>query len=327
MWPPRILPVAGLLAIALLGCPADTPDGDEPDPCETASADIALADEHNYTFDGALDIHSTPVQPLADLTIDWGSVSHDLLGHDMDPVAEIDSASAIVFGSLSEEEVQEGLSLGTLEQADVTIFSSQEPGDATQVLLSDMTLFGNDFDIETYLEDGSGTWLLNLATGTVPGVGTRMAAFFQPVDGETNTEVQVTDTSTVLDFTVDLASMTEIHVPAGEPALSVDWSELGTDGQGIDIADGLIDQVMVGHYADLTVADLEEQFLDIELIADELYSLDLTAGESLDLSTLVGDAGAFPGIDDQGTWLLALRCMTCINPAPPAVIILHACGE
>lgn len=324
MWRLEGLPAAGLLVLALLGCPTDEPD---PDPCETATADIALTDEHNYSFDGVLEIASTPVQPLADLTIDWGSLSHDLLGHELDPVADIDSVSAIVFGSLSEEEVQEGLSLGTLDQADVTIFSSQEPGDATAVLLSDMTLFGNDFDIETYLEFGSGTWLLNLATGTVPGAGTRMAAFLQPVDGETNTLVEITDTSTVLDFSADLTSMTAIHVPAGEPALSVDWSGLKTDGQGIEIADGLIDQVMVGHYADLTVADLEEQFLDIEIIADELYSLDLTAGESLDLSTLGGDAGAFPGIDDQGTWLLALRCTACVNPAPPAVIILHACSE
>ncbi len=316
------------LAAALLplaGCPPEDPG---PDPCEEASASILLADENNYSFDGALDIASTPVQPLADIVIDWGAMAHDLLGHEIDPVGEIDVAATIVFGGLTEEEVEQGLSLGNLDQAEMTIFANQQPGDATSVLLSDMFMFQNDFDIETYLEPGSGTWLIALTTGTTPGVGTRMAAFLEPVDGESNTTLTITDTSTVLDFEADLSSLDGVYVPAGEPALSVDWSEVTTDGQGTELLEGTVDQVMLGHYASMEIADLEAQFLDIELIADELYSHDLQSGAELDLSLLQDDGGgAFPGIDGEGTWLLALRCTSCVNPAPPIITILHPCGE
>jgi len=321
----RTSAIAAMVLLALLlGCPPE--EEPEPDPCEGVSAAMTLTDEHNYTFEGALDIESTPVAPLTDITFDFSGLQHDLLGHDLDPTSELDMASAIVF-NLTEDEVEYGLSTGTLDQVHVTIFSSQETAGETELLLSNMFLFGNDFDIETYLEPDSGAWLLNLAEGTTPGVGTQMAAFFEPVDGETNTVVEVTDSSTILDFTVDLASMTKPAVPADDPALTVDWSGIETDGQGIEMADGLVDQVMVGRY-DLTVEELEEQFLFIELIAEELYSADVTEGTSLDLTLLQDEDGnTFPGVDDQGTWLMALRCMTCVNPAPPALTILTACSD
>ena len=125
----RTSAIAAMVLLALLlGCPPE--EEPEPDPCEGVSAAMTLTDEHNYTFEGALDIESTPVAPLTDITLDFSGLQHDLLGHDLDPTSELDMASAIVF-NLTEDEVEYGLSTGTLDQVHVTIFSSQETAGET----------------------------------------------------------------------------------------------------------------------------------------------------------------------------------------------------
>lgn len=324
------------LALFLLaGCSENTGDddddvaGDDDDAageCTGASTAPTLADAHNYAFDGVLDIQSYVLGELSDPLFDFGGLTTDLQGHAFDPVADVDNVAVIVFhASLTQDDIEAGLSANTLEQADIAAYVNVEPGDATSVHLSDCTLFGNDIDIETYFVEGYGNWLLNLTTGTTAGTGTRMAAFFEPVPGEAADELVVTDTSTVLDFTVDLQSLHPLAVSTDEPALTLDWSAVSIDGQGNDFNPGDVDQVMLAYYADLTVEDLEADFLDIELIADRLWTLDISSGTTADLSMLDGDDSAFTGIDDQGIWLMALRCTTCANPAPPVLTLIEAC--
>jgi hypothetical protein len=48
----------------------------------------------------------------------------------------------------------------------------------------------------------------------------------------------------------------------------------------------------------------------------------------LDFTTLVDDAGnSFPGIDSTGTWLVALICTNCRNPAPYYLTILKPAAQ
>jgi hypothetical protein len=84
---------------------------------------------------------------------------------------------------------------------------------------------------------------------------------------------------------------------------------------------------VVAHYANLTVADLEAQFLFLEDRADGWYSGEVQSGESMDLSTLVDANGApFLGIDSNGVWLVALFCTAnCNNPAPWSITFLTPC--
>jgi hypothetical protein len=86
-----------------------------------------------------------------------------------------------------------------------------------------------------------------------------------------------------------------------------------------------IAHAIVGHYTQ-TAAQLETQFLDLETIAQTLYAIDIPYGTVLDFSMLTDKNGnAFKGVDSTGTWLVALICTTCRNPAPWYLTILQPC--
>lgn len=129
------------------------------------------------------------------------------------------------------------------------------------------------------------------------------------------------DNSTVLSVDVDLTSLQRPLVTTNTASLSLDWSQLTTNGFGRPWVSGDIDQVLLGRYDNYMVADLEDDFLDIEIDADQLWTLDLDGGSVADLSELAD----FSGCDDQATWLLALRCTTCTNPAPPFYTVFESC--
>jgi hypothetical protein len=82
----------------------------------------------------------------------------------------------------------------------------------------------------------------------------------------------------------------------------------------------------VAHYKTETLPQLQQDFLNLEDIADGWWSGPVVAGASIDLSGLVdADAAAFPGIDGTGVWMAALFCGNCNNPAPWSITILQPC--
>ncbi len=304
-----------LTCLGLSGCNSD---------CEDLGDVLLLTDDANYRFSGRLDVASEDLQEGSDPHFDWSGLTHDLQGHDLDPVSDIDNAALIVFAGLSQGEIEQGLSTNTLDQADLALYVSADPGDSTELYLSDLTLFGNDIDVEKYFVQGYGTWLLTLTTGTEPGVGTRTAAFFDPSPESTETDLVLRDESATLSLDVDILSSPEIPVLSGAPDLTVDWSGLTVTGQGTDVADAAIDQVMVGWYENLDSQDLQDRFLDVEILADRTWIAG-TSGTQTSLAELTGESGSFEGVSDEGTWVLALRCTTCANPAPPFFGVLAAC--
>ncbi len=293
--------------------------------CVEATDELQLVDANNYTYEGQLDFQSTALAP-GDFTLDWSRVGVDLQGHTLDPVADIDNASVVVFRYLDEQQVLDGLATNTLEQKDVGLFVGEQPGEATDLSLSDLTFMGTDVDVEQYFTpeycdtDGYCTWLISLTTGTTPGVGTRVAAFVQPSTAASATHLDLTDDSSSVSVDADLQSLEAMAVPVAEPALQVDWSGVDQTGQGVEIDSSPVDQLMIAAY-DLSLDELEEQFLDIELIATEMWVMDLTGAKSASLADLDG----FTGVDTEHTWILALRCSSCANPAPPVLTVLTGC--
>ena len=148
--------------------------------------------------------------------------------------------------------------------------------------------------------------------------------FIEPNADESNDTLHITNESAYLNYTVDLSSNEPIGIPAGVVP-TLDWSNLTQTGLSTAFNHQQIDGLMVAHYPDLSVSDLEGQFLDFELIAETLYEGEHSGGTEADLSTLTSNDVAFSGIDDQGTWLLGLTCSTCANPAPLVLSVLASC--
>lgn len=288
------------------------------------SGDLVLQDTHNYSFSGVLDGPSFEMKEYQDFTLSWAGLEQDLQCHDLDPVADIDNVALMVFKRLSEEEVEAGLSADSLEQVDLAVYLSFEPGDATEVKLSDVSFFGTDPAIEEEFAEGSGTWMFVFTTGTDIGVGSRMIAFVHPsADPDAGTAASLTDGCSVLDASADLSSLTSVPVPAAGP-WTVDWTAVTQTGIGTPFQPLDVTEVMVARY-EQDLATLEAHFLDLELLAAELYTMPHPGGRTADLSGLsrVDDGSPFPGFDADGTWLLALRCRTCANPAPLFLTVLE----
>lgn len=306
-------------SLLIASCASD--GGDSGGATAVPPTDLVLEDHHNYQFTGTLEVPETLTTALVDFAVDWSALSLDMQCHPTDPVADIDNLALLVFPYLTTTEVEAGLSGSNLLQADLGGYTSHLPADATDARLTDFTFFGTDVDIETLYAEGSGTWLLLLATGTRIGLGTRMLSFVTPVAAETNTQVDVTDGCAVLNFDADLQSLVPVPVRAGGP-WNLDWSGLTVDGQGNPMALGNIDGLMLGHYPDHTAAELEADFVDIELLADAVWELPLASGSTADLSLATADGVPFSGFTSGGTWVLGLRCSTCSNPAPLFLTVL-----
>jgi hypothetical protein len=81
----------------------------------------------------------------------------------------------------------------------------------------------------------------------------------------------------------------------------------------------------------MTVADIEDQILDLELMATQMYEIGLSGGRTADLELgLERTSGEpFSGFErsEEGVWLLALMCSSCQNPAPVVLTVLSPESE
>ena len=58
--------------------------------------------------------------------------------------------------------------------------------------------------------------------------------------------------------------------------------------------------------------------MKVDQLADELWTADIEGRSSLALAEATNaDGEPFSGFDTSSIWLVALRCFTCNNPAPP----------
>lgn len=332
---------SGLL-LALLACrsgstdsgAAETGDGgsmDDGGAAQDGGADggagdvtVTVSDEQNYSFVGVLDGPSFPLAELQDVSLSWAGLDKDLQCHDLDPVEDIDNVALMIFSYLTEEEVEQGLAEDSLEQVDLAAYLSYEPGTETSASLTDLTFFGTDADIETLFTEGSGTWMMVLTTGTKIGVGSRMIAFLEPTAGDgLPTTAEVTDGCSVLDWEADLSSLAPASVPM-DGVVTIDWSAVSSTGYDTPFDTLAVSDLMVARY-DESPAQLEEDFLDLELLATDTWTGPHASGTQADLSQLTHtvDGTPFSGFDDGGTWLFAIRCDTCPNPAPLFLTVLQ----
>lgn len=305
------LPFALLAALVFPGC-----DGGDKDDTAPVAVPGQLADPNNFSFTGALDVPSIATASGQDVTVCWDEVLHDLQCHGLDPLADIDNLGLVRFANYSQEEVEAALSANDLQQSAISGYVEYNTDGANSCInLASFSFFGTSIDVEEEYTEAGGTFMVLLTEGTTAGVGARMITFLAPSETETATEVSVADGCGLLEVESDLESLTPVSIPAAGP-YTVDWSTLTVDGQGNPIAVEDIDGLMIAFYEGETAASLETQLLDLELNATRLYNMPLTGETTADLALATGTDGAFSGFSGDGTWMLALRCSRCYNPAP-----------
>jgi hypothetical protein len=294
---------------------------------------LVASEAHDYEFTSTLTFPPVKVAPKSDLSFDWSAVNKDFLGHSLDTKKDLNTILVLMW-KLTLDDLQTKLNADALKQKDLVTLPLQYATDGIAASAKMLTFTNSGapsateilsfLDPDTY-SPASYTYTLMAAQGSTLGEGTKMIQSFQVDPNSTNTNVALTTDSTKLTYSTDLHSLTPTLVPAGQAALTLEYGQLAKNALGNEWVASNITKALVGHYTQ-TPTELESKFLDLELIATKLYRGDITTGTKAIFSNLKTDSGEFfPGIDDSGTWLVALQCGGCRNPAPWYLSILKTC--
>jgi hypothetical protein len=326
----RIAFCTASLCLAAIGC-----GGNLQQPSMCNGANVVASEKNDYTFSSAITLRPVTVAHMSNLQFDWSGLTRDFEGHALAPATDLDMA-IVMFWDLPLAQFETALNADALYTSDLIVsppLSLQLAG-PTSAALYDFTInttpitpamINQYFDATLYTPANS-TFIVGVQTGTELGRQIRMLQAFELDASSTATDVAVTNDSTKLSYTANLHDLTITGVPGGTAALTLDWSQMKTNGLGRPFTDGYVTSAIVGHYTQ-TPAELETQFLDLDRIAIGTYRADIQAGSILDFTTLKDEnGGSFPGIDDTGTWLVGLVCGNCRNPAPWYMTILKPCS-
>ena len=292
-----------LLVLATLGCFGLGCNG----------ALIVLEDSQNYYFETEMDVNSVQVPNCESSPVCWTNLTVDLQGNEIDPTSDIDILRLVRFHEFTQDDVLERLADNTLPQFEITGYVEYEPTTGeTCCEIADFGFVGTPFPYESEFCEGGGSWLLSALTELCEY---RMVTFVEPIEGAKPATIHLENDSASLELNLDLGAGETIRIDRAE-SYTVNWMDLTTDGQGNTFSLSNVDQLAVARYS-LSVSELENQFLDLQYIAEELYEADVEGLGEIALEEAVDANGnAFAGFEKSGTWLLALRCSTCPNPAP-----------
>ncbi len=233
------------------------------------------------------------------------------------------------FKGWTRERVAEELGLGDVHANDqrILLIQNTDHADMRTRLVDLQCSFGAPLEVsDKFVDDAQSTYVLVFSRGTTPGVGAVAMVFVEPKETSTNTRVDAPQGCPgLLDFTVDIKEDASISLPVAGPWL-IDWSGVVNDSAGLPLDFNNIDRVLVGFYQGLTVPELEATILDVELIATVMYEAphDGKLNADLALAREIDSGALFAGFDrTDGTWLLALMCSTCQNPAPSILSVIQ----
>lgn len=301
----------------------------------SCGATFEATSAHNYKFSSTITLSPVMVKPGVELTFDWSGVTKDFMNHTLDPAKDIDFVNLVLWG-LNEKDLQTQLNADSLTQKDF-VTTGKSP---TEMMKTSATLFNflapsgqaiTKEEILPYMDatnypPESNTYTVIISTGDlISGGRSRMIQAMKLDPASSNTTVSLTNDSTKLEYSVDLHSLTPTLVPAGTPDLKVSFENIEKNAMGNTFLPTQITEVRVAHYTQ-TVAELEQKFLDLELIDENTWRNNEIAGVDFMLNGLKDDDGnAFTGVTSSGTWILGLVCGACKNPAPWYITVLKPC--
>jgi len=332
----RVLSAAAVLLLPLATLSCSSSGGGPPPSVTCTNGTMVAAEANNYNFTSSLKLHPVKVKPKSDLTVDWSAVTKDFLGHAVNPKTDL-NAIFLLSVNLPASTFEMQLNDDTFSTSSI-IIPGPPPAYLPTGTETSKSMINNfqsaegpvtQENLDTYLDPSmytpqNTTFAFAAQSGTSVGTGAiHMLQSFELDPSSTNTTVTLTNSSTTLTYTADLHSLHPTGVPAGTAHLSLDWSTIKKNALGGTFVPTNIAHAIVGHYTQ-TPAQLESQFLDLQTLASQLYEADIPYGTTLDFTMLQDKSGNnFAGIDSNGTWLVALICTTCRNPAPWYLTILE----
>ena len=331
---------------------------------QCASGNIQVQAANNYTFSSNIKLTATKVKANEpNLTFDWSGLTTDFLGRPTNPKTDIDSVLLVELSATLEQFEQhlndDDNTLVHIAQGPLQLLTNKT---LTSSSLEDFGVVGQpqntyktSLDVKTgvdqYLDpaqtdQSSHIFALMPSQGTKAGSGTKMIQLFTVDTASTTTTINVasnmrlapgmdghtggtTGPSMSVTYDTSLHGLTPIKVAAGDTTFIVDWSTLTKNALGRDWAPRSVSRMTIGHYTQ-TLTELENDFFDLETLATASYTQYLEVDQPTSVSGLKEKTtqAPFPGIDNTGTWILAVFCDSsyCGNPAPWFLTVLQTCN-
>jgi len=295
------------------------------------SPTILTTVDNNYQFTSTLTIMPAPVKPQSEITFDWSGVTKDFLKRPVDlnkvEMVEIslwEMTLAQFEKALNDDNLANPIVIGHIPvtggQTTGSIFSLHVPAGA----LDQATIL--DYLNETNYPPANHLYAVMVASGMDYGQGTYMLGSFTLDPASVNQKVTIDSNSTKVDFKATIASRPPTYIPAGTGAVTIDWTKIKTTASGGEFIGSSITRMRIGHYTQ-TPTELEgDIFLQLDEVAQEMYEAPVDAGTKISFDKAkTKDGKQFAGIDDTGTWIVALNCGACQNPAPWYLAVLKPC--
>ncbi len=315
----------------LAGCLATTADD--------GSLSLLVNPANNYAFDSTVTLTVQTVAPNTPLNFDWSGLTLDIQQQAINPAGgEVKTVLLALLG-LTKEGFETKLNANAQLNNDSKAAMAFYPTTQTVANMYEFSAPGNATplppeEINPYLDPAafppeSHVYAVLIQDETEPAHGVRMVQAFQLDPNSLVTDVVIDNNSSSLVYHTDLTTVAPVQIPVDNANITADWkgmNDVANNALGDVWLKGSIEEVMIGRY-DLTPQQLTEQFLGLENIAAEMYRAPVPQGSTLNLSALVEETtGApFAGINATGTWILALNCTKCTNPAPWFLTILTPC--
>jgi len=329
--------LSGIVSLVFVIAPL-TACGSSKSPANPGKApNVVLYDTNNYSSQSTLALNTMDTKAATEQDICWTDLTQDLQCHNVNPQADIDNVSLIRFQKTHEEVQKMLISGGEFDQSQVDVYRQHHTDhQSTCTKLSAFTSIDNKpINITQDFSAGSQySYVLLAATTTTPAVGSATMVFVNPLDASDVAPLNIPMGCKLLTVDANLHSLTKVVVPTEGPWI-VDWSHITKYGTGPTAQFGDFEflDLTIGFSQNKTVADLEQNFFDIETSATRLWhvgNINSGAGaHSADLSLAVDDQGnPFTGFDQKdGVWAIALRCPTCQNPMPLVLTIVDFGGN
>lgn len=331
---------------------------------QCASGKIQVQAANNYTFTS--NIKLTPMTVKANepsLTFDWSGLTTDFLGRATNPMTDIDSVLLVELNATvaefekhlnDDDNMLMSIAQGPLQLLTNKMLTSSNLEDFgvvsqpqnTYKTSMDVKLAVDDYLNPAKFDPSMHMFALMPSQGTKAGSGAKMIQVFTVDANSTTTNIKVaantrlapgmdghtggtTGPSMSVTYDTSIHGLTPIKVAAGDSTFIVDWSQLTKNGLGRDWVPRSLSRMTIGHYTQ-TLAELENQFFDLDTLATASYTQYLPYDEPTPVSGLkeAKTSAPFPGIDNTGTWILALFCdpQWCGNPAPWFLTVLQTCN-
>lgn len=274
--------------------------------------ELLVTSEHNYALDVAWTIASADVRARWDLLLSWDDLTTDAWGLAIDPVnidqlvlLEVLEPFEDVPGRLSKDDLgAEILSVWTLD-AQGEVFAHT----------ADLSSGDTPFNPPGFLaEDNDKTWLLGLASQEGDRLDLRALLALNPIENDTTVNANIDDTTSSISWSASASAAHLLAAPDAE-LYTIDWEGLTLDALGKEYDDTLGNELFIGRF-DAGV-DLSTEILTLSESASAWWTMDVEreTDARLDLAKDV-TGGVFPGFTAGATWLVGVRCTTCLSPFP-----------